>query len=31
VRGIAIDATAPVKRVVDEILERCRQVEGGAL
>ncbi len=26
-RGIAIDATAPVVRVVDQILERCRQVE----
>ena len=30
-RGIAIDATAPVERVVDQILECCRQIESGAL
>jgi hypothetical protein len=24
--GVAIDATAPIERVVDEILEKCNQV-----
>jgi adenylate kinase family enzyme len=26
--GIAIDATAPIERVVDEILEKCNQLHG---
>jgi hypothetical protein len=28
-RGVKIDGTAPVERVVDEILKRCRQVAAG--
>jgi hypothetical protein len=27
--GIVIDATAPIERVVDEILEKCNQVTDG--
>jgi len=26
--GVVIDATAPIERVVDEILEKCNQVHG---